>query len=78
MNLLPRVSYVPRNIPVRCFGSQSNGGLVDQIQDKVERLAGPCGWKNECPRRIHYALLPEYRGPSQIIRCQEQRARLVF
>ena len=31
--------------------------LIDGIWGAVKQLAGACGPKNECPKRIHYGLL---------------------
>lgn len=41
--------------------------LVDERRGAVKRLAGGCGRKNECSRRIHYGLLRGNRGLSPIV-----------
>jgi len=38
--------------------------LVDGLLGAVKRLAGGCGRKNECPKRIHYGLLRKNRVPN--------------
>ena len=41
--------------------------LVDGTRRAIKRLAGACGRKNECPKRIHYSLLRRNRGLSPIV-----------
>jgi hypothetical protein len=41
--------------------------LIDGIRGAVKQLAGACGRKNECPKRIHYGLLRRNRVPNCLL-----------